>query len=157
MAAKKQCLMIGAGGMAGGWIRHFFPNFKDRMEIVGLVEIRPEVLKDQGDWLGLSDAQRFAKMEDAFEAVSADFCTIVIPPAYHRQAAVGGGRLGAGVLVGKIAIEQQLGTAQQTVALCCQPGAKQGEITPVGRQGVPGQAFFQPQGIAEIVDLGEVS
>jgi predicted dehydrogenase len=90
--------MIGAGGMAGGWIRHFFPNFKDRMEIVGLVEIRPEVLKDQGDWLGLSEAQRFTKMEDAFETVSADFCTIVIPPAYHRRAAVGAAEAGLDIL-----------------------------------------------------------
>lgn len=33
MTEKKRCLMIGAGGMAGAWIRRFFPNFSNRMEI----------------------------------------------------------------------------------------------------------------------------
>jgi len=98
MAQKKRCLMIGAGGMAHGWIRHFFPNFKDRMEIVGLAEIRPEVLKDQGDFLGLADSQRFLNMDDAFGKVEADFCTIVIPPAHHRQAAVGAAEQGMDIL-----------------------------------------------------------
>lgn len=98
MNAKKRCLMIGAGGMARAWIRHFFPHFKERMEIVGLVEIRPEVLKEQGDWLGLSEKQRFTRMEDAFAAVSADFCTIVIPPAFHRQAAVSAAENGLDIL-----------------------------------------------------------
>lgn len=90
--------MIGAGGMANAWIRHFFPNFKDRMEIVGLVEIRPEVLKEQGDFLGLAEDQRFLNMDDAFGKVKADFCTIVIPPAYHRQAAVGAAEQGMDIL-----------------------------------------------------------
>lgn len=90
--------MIGAGGMAGGWIRHFFNNFKDRMEIVGLAEIRPETLKDQGDWLGLPESQRFSNMHDAFEKVEADFATIVIPPAYHREAAVAAAERGLDIL-----------------------------------------------------------
>ncbi len=30
--------MIGAGGMAGAWIRRFYPNFADRNEIVALVD-----------------------------------------------------------------------------------------------------------------------
>ncbi|MBM3239625.1 Gfo/Idh/MocA family oxidoreductase [Candidatus Poribacteria bacterium] len=98
MTEKKSCLMIGAGGMAGAWIRHFFPNFKDRMEIVGLVEIRPEVLKEQGDFLGLAESQRFHDMNDAFGKVEVDFCTIVIPPASHRQAAVGAAEQGMDIL-----------------------------------------------------------
>ena len=81
MAEKKRCLMIGTGGMAGSWIRSFFPNFEARMEIVGLVEIRPEVLKEQGDFLGLAEDQRFLNLDDAFGKVEAVFCTIVIPPA----------------------------------------------------------------------------
>lgn len=95
---KKRCLMIGAGGMAGAWIRHFFPNFKDRMEIVGLVEIRPEVLKDQGDFLNLANSHRFENMDDAFNTIEADFCTIVIPPAYHHQAAFGAAVKGMDIL-----------------------------------------------------------
>ena len=95
---KKRCLMIGAGGMAGGWIRHFFPNFKDRMEIVALAEIRPEVLKDQGDWLGLPESHRFTNLHEALDQMEADFATIVIPPAYHREAAVAAAEHGLDIL-----------------------------------------------------------
>lgn len=98
MSDKKRCLMIGAGGMAGGWIRNFFPNFGDRMEIVALVEVRPSVLQEQGNFLGLADDQRFTDMDDAFAKVEADFCTIVIPPAHHRQAAVGAAQCGMDIL-----------------------------------------------------------
>lgn len=83
-----RCLMIGAGGMAGGWIRHFFPNFNDRMKIVGLVDVRPEVLNASADFLGLPASARFTDMGPAFQAVEADFCTIVIPPAFHEDAVI---------------------------------------------------------------------
>ena len=86
MADKLRCLMIGAGGMAGGYVRSFFPQFADRMEVVGLVDVRPEPLQLSGDFLGLPESRRFADMATAFDAVTADFCCIVIPPAYHRDA-----------------------------------------------------------------------
>lgn len=81
-----RCLMIGAGGMAGGWIRSFFPNFKDRMEITGLVDVREDILSGAAEFLGLPRSACFTRMEEAFEQVDADFCTIVIPPAYHEEA-----------------------------------------------------------------------
>ncbi|MSS71737.1 MAG: hypothetical protein EXS64_09635 [Candidatus Latescibacteria bacterium] len=84
--AKRRCLMIGAGGMAGAWIRRFYPNFRDRVEIVGLADIKPDVLKDAGDFLDLPSTRRFTDMRAAFQAVDADYCTIVIPPAAHRDA-----------------------------------------------------------------------
>lgn len=84
--ARYRCLMIGAGGMASAWIRHFFPHFADRMEIVGLVDIQSEALNSSGDFLGLPASRRFTTMEAAFKSVEADFCTIVIPPAVHREA-----------------------------------------------------------------------
>ena len=37
-------------------------------------------------------------MDDAFGKVEADFCTIVIPPAHHRQAAVGAADQGMDIL-----------------------------------------------------------
>ncbi|HEX5414400.1 MAG TPA: Gfo/Idh/MocA family oxidoreductase [Chloroflexota bacterium] len=86
--AKARCLMIGAGGMAGGWLRNTFPNFADRLEVVGLVDVNREVLDRSGDFLGLPASHRFVDMTEAFEKVDADFCAIVIPPAFHRQAAV---------------------------------------------------------------------
>jgi predicted dehydrogenase len=83
---KLRCLMIGAGGMAGAYVHHFFPQFKDRVEIVGLAEIRRETLDSAGDFLGLAATARFTDLADAFRRVEADFCTIVIPPAVHREA-----------------------------------------------------------------------
>lgn len=82
----KRCLMIGAGGMAGGWIRHFFPHFRERTRIVGLVDVAEEPLGSAGEFLGLPPERRYRKMDTAFEEVEADYCTIVIPPAFHEEA-----------------------------------------------------------------------
>lgn len=82
---KKRCLMIGAGGMARGWIRNFYPNFADRCEIVALVDIAPKPLNEQGDFLGLPKNARYTDLEKAFAETEADYCTIVTPPWAHRQ------------------------------------------------------------------------
>ncbi len=84
--AKLRCLMIGAGGMAGSYVRHFFPQFAERMAVAGLAEIRRETLDSAGDFLGLPASARFTDLAQAFQQVEADFCTIVIPPAVHRAA-----------------------------------------------------------------------
>lgn len=86
VGAKRRCLMIGAGGLARRWIREFYAPHTDRVEIVGLVDVNEEVLTQQGDYLGLSAHRRFTNMADAFAQVDADFCTIVIPPAFHKDA-----------------------------------------------------------------------
>jgi predicted dehydrogenase len=82
---KKRCLMIGAGGMARGWIRTFYPNFADRCEIVALVDIAPKPLNEQGDFLGLAKKARYTDLEKAFAESEAHYCTIVTPPWAHRQ------------------------------------------------------------------------
>ena len=46
--AQKTCLMIGGSGMAGGWIRNFVGNFSDRIKIIGLADVLPDVLQEQG-------------------------------------------------------------------------------------------------------------
>ncbi len=84
--AKKRCLMIGAGGMAATWIRKFFPPHAERVEIIGLVDVDEAALAQSGDFLGLPANRRFTMMDAAFTAVDADFCAIVIPPAFHQAA-----------------------------------------------------------------------
>jgi predicted dehydrogenase len=86
MADKLRCLMIGAGGMAGAFCRTFFPQFADRMVVTGLVDINPEALALSGDALSLPASARFTDMTEAFAQVDADFCCIVIPPAFHKRA-----------------------------------------------------------------------
>lgn len=85
---KHRCLMLGAGGMAGNWIRHYLAAFPERVEITGLVDVRREALASAGDFLGLPSSRRFDDMADAFEQVDADFCAIVLPPALHKEAAL---------------------------------------------------------------------
>lgn len=82
---KKRCLMIGAGGMARGWIRIFYPNFADRHQIVALVDVAENPLREQGDFLGLPREARFTDLGEAFARTEADYCTIVTPPWVHRQ------------------------------------------------------------------------
>ncbi len=82
---KKRCLMIGAGGMAGAWIRNFYPNFADRVEIVALVDINEQVLREQGDFLGLPEQACWTDLAAAFAHTQADYCTIVTPPWVHRE------------------------------------------------------------------------
>ncbi|MFN8636000.1 MAG: Gfo/Idh/MocA family oxidoreductase [Chloroflexota bacterium] len=84
----KRCLMIGAGGMADSWIRDILPTFRDRVEIVGLVDVSEPTLADSGDFLGLDGRQRFTQLGPAFENVDADFCAVVIPSAFHKDAAL---------------------------------------------------------------------
>src|SRR5207302_6895844 len=70
------------------WLDRLLPRFRERLEIVGLVEINRELLDRAADGLGLPPERRFTEMNDAFARVEADFCAIVIPPAFHRQAAL---------------------------------------------------------------------
>jgi predicted dehydrogenase len=86
MPDTKRCLVIGAGGFAGAWVRSFLPPLSDRVEVVGLVDINPEALQASGDFLQLPEGSRFSRMAEAFDAVAADFCTVVIPPASHEDA-----------------------------------------------------------------------
>lgn len=86
--AVKTCLMIGAGGMAGGWINRFTHAFDDRVKIIGLVDVNENVLQRQGQVLGLGREQLFTNYEDAVAKVKADFCGIATPPQFHSPQAI---------------------------------------------------------------------
>ncbi len=86
MAKKKQCLMIGCGGMAWNWIFQYYAPFRERMEFAALVDVNHDALKKAGDELGLPSSARFTKPAEAFAKVDADFCCIVTPPSSHREA-----------------------------------------------------------------------
>ena len=91
--AKHRALMVGAGGMAGRWARAFVPLHAERVEIVGLVDVKADVLNATGDAIGVAPARRFTAMEAAFDAVDdADCCFVAVPPQFHEPAIVGGGR-----------------------------------------------------------------
>ena len=86
--AKKRCLMIGGGGMAGGWIHNLTEHFADRVEIVAVADVSQDTLARQGAALGLDDGALFVDFEEACDRVEADFCGIAVPPKYHAPAAI---------------------------------------------------------------------
>ena len=50
----KKVLLIGAGGWSREhWIDIVLPDFQDKIEIVGLVDLKSEILKDSGKKLNL--------------------------------------------------------------------------------------------------------
>ncbi|MBI2298251.1 MAG: Gfo/Idh/MocA family oxidoreductase [Armatimonadetes bacterium] len=87
MGNPHKCLMIGAGGMAGAWIRSFLPTFAERLEVVGLVDVNEAPLSQSGDFLKLPADRRFTDYRRALDAVEADFAIIVVPPAHHTDIA----------------------------------------------------------------------
>ena len=86
MGERYRCLMIGAGGMGSRWIRDVWSPFRERAEIVTLVDTNPGALREWGDWLGLPASARFSDAAEAFARVEADFCCIVTPPDHHQAA-----------------------------------------------------------------------
>lgn len=98
MVPKLRALMIGAGGMAGAWLRDMLPRFAARMEVVGLCDVVPGTLATAADSLGLPPQARFDSIEAAFERTEADFAIVVIPPAFHKAAVLQAVRRGMAIL-----------------------------------------------------------
>ena len=120
----KTCLMIGAGGMAGGWINRFAKGFSDRVKIIGLVDVDEGILQKQGQSLGLGDDQLFTDYKDAIGKVKADFCGISTPPQFHSPQAVAAMESGMPVICEKPiadkldAAKAMVRTAQKTGLPC---------------------------------------
>ena len=122
--AIKTCLMIGAGGMAGGWIHRFVNGFADRIKIVGLVDVNKDTLQKQGQNLGLPENKLFTDYKEAIENVKADFCGIATPPQFHSPQAVAAMEHGMPVISEKPiagtleAAKDMLRTSQKTGLPC---------------------------------------
>ena len=86
--AVKTLLMIGGSGMADGWIQRWTQNFGDRVEIVGLCDVAPDVLETQGQALGLGNDRLFSDYREAIWATRADFCGVCTPPTFHGEAVI---------------------------------------------------------------------
>jgi predicted dehydrogenase len=86
--AVKTCLMIGGGGMAGRWVKGWTHTFGDRVKIIGLADVNPEILDTHKSDLGLSSNQLFTSFEEAISSVRADFCGVATPPQFHAPAVI---------------------------------------------------------------------
>ena len=122
--AIKTCLMIGAGGMAGGWIKRFTEEFSDRVRIIGLVDVNEDVLQRQGQALGIKESQLFTDYAEAVDKVKADFCGIATPPQFHSPQAIAAMESGMPVICEKPiadtldAAKAMVHTAQKTGLPC---------------------------------------
>ena len=79
-------IQVGTGGHGAGWCQLFLPpNVQDGLiEIVAAVDINPDALNNAQAFLGLDASQCYTDIHQAFAENRADFCTVVVPPAYHE-------------------------------------------------------------------------
>jgi len=80
-------IQVGTGGMGLEWCRRFLPPLiKERLvEPVAAVDINPEMLVNAREGLGLRADQCYTDIHKAFDENRADFCTVVVPPAFHEE------------------------------------------------------------------------
>lgn len=84
---RYKMIQVGTGGQGRAWCQRFLPpNIKDDLiEVIAAVDINPEALANAQTYLGLSPDRCYTDIEKAFAENKADFCTIVVPPAFHEQ------------------------------------------------------------------------
>ncbi|NIA12806.1 MAG: Gfo/Idh/MocA family oxidoreductase [Nitrospiraceae bacterium] len=82
-------IQVGAGGFGAEWCRDFLPpNVADGLvEVVAAVDVNPDALANAREGLGLREDQCYSDLDKAFAENPADFCTIVVPPAFHERVA----------------------------------------------------------------------
>jgi len=80
-------IQVGAGGFGKSWCERFLPpNIRDGLiEVVAAVDINPEALLNAQRALGLPASQCYIDIHQAFDENRADFCAIVVPPAFHES------------------------------------------------------------------------
>ena len=80
-------IQVGTGGFGRWWCERFLPpNVKgDLVEIVAAADINPAALENAREFLDLRDDQCYTDVEQAFGENQANFCTIVVPPAFHKS------------------------------------------------------------------------
>ncbi len=80
-------IQVGTGGFGGKWCSVFLPaNIADgTIEVVAAVDKNSDALQNAKDNLGLTDDKLYTDAEKAFDENPADFCTIVVPPAFHES------------------------------------------------------------------------
>jgi predicted dehydrogenase len=82
-------IQVGTGGVGGFWCGALLPPFLDegRIEVVAAVDVNPDALANAQKGLGLSPDQCYTDLSKALADHPADFCTIVVPPAFHEDVA----------------------------------------------------------------------
>lgn len=80
-------IQVGTGGFGAAWCRRFLPpNIEDGLiEVVAAVDTNPEALINAEEGLNLPPERCYTDIRKAFDENPADFCAIVVPPAFHES------------------------------------------------------------------------
>lgn len=80
-------IQVGTGGMGNGWCHRFLPKAVEAglIEVVAAVDVVPAMLVNAREGLGLPAERCYTDIEEAFSTHKADFCTVVVPPAFHES------------------------------------------------------------------------
>ena len=80
-------IQVGTGGRGQTWCRQDLPPIikKSLVEPVAAVDINAETLVNAREGLGLRADQCYTDIHKAFDENRADFCTVVVPPAFHEE------------------------------------------------------------------------
>lgn len=80
-------IQVGTGGRGLAWCRDILPpNINDDLiEVVAAVDVNTDALANAQQYLGLKPEQCYTNINQAFEENEADFCSIVVPPAFHED------------------------------------------------------------------------
>jgi predicted dehydrogenase len=95
----KTALLLGAGGWSREhWIDIVLPDFKNKVQVIGLVDNVDSSLKESGDILEIDPENRFNNLDKAFLKVRADFSINVLPPECHKEALILAAKQGMDIL-----------------------------------------------------------
>ena len=80
-------IQVGTGGFGASWCRSFLPpNVADGLvEVVAAVDVNPQAHQYAMEGLKLRPEQCYTDLQRALDENEADFCTVVVPPAYHES------------------------------------------------------------------------
>jgi len=80
-------ILVGTGGHGAYWCRAYLPPVlrQGLVDIVAAVDIDPTAHIHAKEGLGLADDRCYTDLERAFAEHEADFCAIVVPPAFHER------------------------------------------------------------------------
>lgn len=83
----KRMLLVGTGGWGNSWCKWFLPpNIKDgHIEVIAAADLNEAALVNAQENLGLRPDQCYTNLQAMFDENPADFCAIVVPPAFHEQ------------------------------------------------------------------------
>lgn len=79
-------IQVGTGGRGQTWCKDILPpNIADGLiEVVAAVDINADAFGPAHEYLGLKLENCYTDIKKAFAENEADFCTIVVPPAFHE-------------------------------------------------------------------------